>query len=90
MFKLNFINKTLDALSGGDDKIFVIIDDRDDVWLNKGRQSQNLLKIPAYYYHNERESKPKWFELMIKQCWQAYDLDITLLVFLKYLETIHT
>ena len=27
------MRKTLDALAGGDDKIYVILDDREDVWL---------------------------------------------------------
>ena len=30
---MNFMRKTLDALAGGDDKIYVILDDREDVWL---------------------------------------------------------
>ena len=30
--KLNFTRKSLDALAGGDDTFFVILDDRDDVW----------------------------------------------------------
>jgi len=30
--KLNFTKKSLDALAGGDDTFFVILDDRDDVW----------------------------------------------------------
>jgi hypothetical protein len=30
--KLNFTRKTLDALAGGDDTLFVILDDRCDVW----------------------------------------------------------
>lgn len=30
--KLNFTRKSLDALAGGDDTFFIILDDRDDVW----------------------------------------------------------
>ena len=30
--KLNFTRKSLDALAGGDDTFFVILDDREDVW----------------------------------------------------------
>jgi hypothetical protein len=49
---MNFMRKTLNALAGGDDKIYVILDDREDVWLeDDGRPSGNLLKIPPYYYH---------------------------------------
>jgi hypothetical protein len=34
----------------GDDKIFVVLDDRCDVWMEDVRPIDNLLKIPAYYY----------------------------------------
>ena len=30
--RLNFTRKSLDALAGGDDTFFVILDDREDVW----------------------------------------------------------
>jgi hypothetical protein len=33
MWKMNYTKKTLEDLAGGDDKIFVVIDDRDDVWI---------------------------------------------------------
>lgn len=55
----NFL-KSLGSLAGGDDSIFVIIDDRYDVWMEetKGehgethkRVSGNLLLLPPYYYH---------------------------------------
>lgn len=35
MWKMNYTRKTLDDLAGGDDKIFVVVDDRDDVWLKE-------------------------------------------------------
>ena len=55
ILKLNYTHKTLDALAGVDDKIFVILDDRDDVWLKEGYlPSENLLKIPAYFYHDDK------------------------------------
>jgi len=49
------MRKTLDSLTGGDDKIYVIVDDREDVWLMKDEKtiSGNLIKILPYYYHNE-------------------------------------
>lgn len=51
---MNYTRKTLDDLAGGDDKIFVVIDDRDDVWLkDTGQPLENILKIPAYYYTKE-------------------------------------
>ena len=71
ILRLNYCKKTLNALSGGDDKIFVILDDRDDVWLqDDGSQSQNLFKIPAYFYfHDTRNSaytNAGWFEKAIR------------------------
>ena len=48
---MNYSSKTLSDLAGGDDRIFVVIDDRDDVWLKSdGRPLENLIKVPAYYY----------------------------------------
>lgn len=44
--------KSLRALSGGNDTIFAILDDRDDVWQDEGRVPQNLLKVPGYFYHS--------------------------------------
>lgn len=57
MWKMNYTRKTLDDLAGGDDKIFVVIDDRDDVWIKEtGQMSENLIKINAYYYQKETHS----------------------------------
>ena len=55
----NFM-KNLKSLSGGDDSIFVIVDDRSDVWMEEVRENdrtirrtnKNLLIIPAYFYHD--------------------------------------
>ena len=59
LLKLNYTRKTLDALAGGDDTIFVIIDDREDVWLNEQRRPvENLLKVPAYYHYEDTHVKP--------------------------------
>lgn len=30
---MQFVSKTLSSLAGGDDTIFIILDDRSDVWL---------------------------------------------------------
>ena len=61
--RLNFTKKSLDALAGGDDTFFVILDDRNDVWptevkLFDCRQpqtlpSENLLQIPPYFYFDD-------------------------------------
>lgn len=53
--------KNLKDLAGGVDNIFVIIDDRFDVWMEeykdknevvRKRVSQNLLLISPYVYHD--------------------------------------
>jgi len=33
---MQFVSKTLSSLAGGDDSIFIILDDRSDVWLVDG------------------------------------------------------
>ena len=109
MLKLNYTRKTLDALAGGDDTIFVILDDRDDVWLTESkhphhgissdgkpvlRPSDNLMKIPAYYYYEEPHLKPysqaQWFEKEVRKVSQVCDFDITLIIFLSHLKQIHS
>jgi len=67
---MNYTRKTLDDLAGGDDKIFVVIDDREDVWLkDTGAPSENLLKIPPYYYSKEVDQhlykQASWSERLI-------------------------
>ena len=63
---LNFTKKSLDALAGGDDTFFVILDDRDDVWPTQVKlhssggvpliePSANLIKIPPYLYWNDKQ-----------------------------------
>ncbi len=51
--------KDLSALAGGDDSIFIVIDDRFDVWTEETklpdgtiqrRVCENLLMIPPYFY----------------------------------------
>ena len=52
--KLKNVFKSLKALAGDNDRIFVIMDDRDDVWMNeKGELPINLLKVPPYFYHEQ-------------------------------------
>ena len=65
LLRTNYTKKTLDALAGGDDTIFVIIDDRDDVWEVESKTerhpdgtplrmiSDNLIMIPPYFYIKE-------------------------------------
>jgi len=72
MWKMNYTRKTLDDLAGGDDKIFVVIDDREDVWVkDTGMPSENLLKIPAYYYNKETHYlylQASYFEKLLREC----------------------
>lgn len=66
------MRKTLDSLTGGDDKIYVIVDDREDVWrMPDGTISGNLIKILPYYYHKEHEKLQQpasWFEKRLRLC----------------------
>lgn len=88
------IFKSLKALAGDNDRIFVILDDREDLWQNSTDMSipQNLLKIPAYYYHQVPGLTQRFagmnkanFELS-----QSANLDITLLCYRDFLLSIHT
>ena len=57
------------------------------------KPSENLLKIPAYYYHPEPKlpiyNKAAWFEKLLRTVWQTFDLDITLPIFLEHLLRVH-
>jgi len=90
--KLN-IFKSLKALAGDNDSIFVILDDRDDVWMNDlGQLPQNLLKIPPYFFHDtpgvtsRLQSFAKLFFDLNKYC----DLDMALVTFKEYLLQVHS
>jgi len=91
--KMKNVFKSLAALAGDNDKIFAILDDRDDVWRNdQGELPQNLLKVPPYFFHEQQgvttrlSSFPKLFFDINK----FSDLDLTLLTFKNYLLEIHT
>lgn len=45
--------KSLKALAGDNDHIFLILDDRDDLWRSEetGQVPDNLLLIPPYFFH---------------------------------------
>lgn len=94
MLKLNYTKKTLNALSGGDDTIFVILDDRSDVWLNDGQPVENLLRIPPYFHfednHLKQYTSAMWYEKEVRKVTQMCDFDITLIIFLSHLKKIHT
>jgi hypothetical protein len=93
----NFL-KSLSNLAGDDDTIFAIIDDRSDVWQRESRPGQfvpspNLIKIPPYYFW-ENPSDPardmEWFKKEILSVGKQYDLDLSLLLHLKFLERVHS
>lgn len=89
------IFKSLKALAGDNDRIFVILDDRDDIWLvknnlddeNYGTIPDNLLKIPGYFFHDipNLTSKFKGFQKLYFDLAKLSDLDLTLLTFKKFL-----
>ena len=45
--------KSLKALAGDNDNIFLILDDRDDLWRSEetGEVPGNLLLVPAFFFH---------------------------------------
>lgn len=54
--KMSSIFKSLKALAGDNDRIFIILDDREDVWVNEqGSLPINLLRVPPYFYHNSKD-----------------------------------
>lgn len=92
--------KTLKSLAGGDDSIFVIIDDRYDVWMEETKNekqgskkiSENLLLLPPYFYHESSSDQNPKIETYKKVIWQVsrqYDLDLSLVFHLDILKRIH-
>ena len=89
-FKVKNVFKSLKTLAGDNDTIFAILDDRDDFWFDEetGCPPENLLKLPAYFFHDSAASilptqgplAPLHFDLSRK-----YDFDLTLLTYAKFL-----
>lgn len=80
--------KSLKALAGDNDRIFVILDDRDDVWMNdSGELPENLLKVPAYFFHDQQgiTTRLTSFTKLFFDVNKYADLDITLLTFKHHL-----
>ena len=102
--KLNFTKKSLDALAGGDDTFFVILDDRDDVWPTEVKlydcgvpqvvPSENLLKIAPYFYfddqHWQQTYKNDWLSKALREVHLEREMDLTLAVYLLHLRRIHS
>lgn len=86
------IFKSLKAFAGDNDKIFVILDDRDDVWLNdQGHLPFNLLKIPGYFYHDIQGITTNFqgIQRLLFNIAKSCDLDLTLITFKNYLLDLH-
>lgn len=90
--------KSLSNLAGDDDSIFAIIDDRSDVWLREKRPGKfevcaNLVQIPAYYFWEnplEPERETIGYKKEILRVGREYDLDLSLLLHLRFLDRVHT
>ncbi len=90
-------------LAGGDDSIFAIIDDRSDVWIqdvknDEGQvinrvQSSNLILIPPFFYWNNGKEaidlKKASFIQDLALIGKEYDLDLSLIMHLKFLNRVH-
>lgn len=93
----NFL-KSLSNLAGDDDTIFAIIDDRSDVWLRESHPGKfevchNLVQIPAYYFWenpHEPVREMESFKKDILRVGREYDLDLSLLLHLRFLDRVHT
>ncbi|CDW87741.1 tfiif-interacting component of the c-terminal domain phosphatase [Stylonychia lemnae] len=91
--------KSLSSLAGGDESIFIIIDDRSDVWTEVvqdphsnqkfKRVSQNLLLIPGYFYWETSQNRLKSYFKVIQQTSVQFDFDLSLLLHLKFIEKVH-
>eukprot|EP00347_Sterkiella_histriomuscorum_P012433 403368592 len=90
--------KSLSSLAGGDESIFIIIDDRSDVWTeevkdqngNKLRRvSDNLILIPEYFYWETSQNRLKSYHKIIQQSGVKYDFDLSLVYHYKLLTKIH-
>ena len=94
--------KSLKDLAGGDDSIFAIIDDRSDVWMQEVKnnegvvqqhlQSKNLILIPPYFYwNNPRENRDQKVSFIqdLSLIAKEYDLDLSLIMHLKFLDRVH-
>lgn len=86
--QMHNVFKSLKALAGHNDSIFVILDDREDVWVNERHELPlNLLRVPPYFYHEMPHITNRFSfvqKIVIKIC-QQYDLDISLMCHLDFL-----
>lgn len=85
--------KSLKALAGDNDHIFLILDDRDDLWRSDetGRIPENLLLIPPYFFH-QIHAHPKSQNHLIGLFFntaRCHDSDLTLLTFKEFLLGVH-
>lgn len=88
--KMYNVFKSLRSLAGDNDRIFVILDDREDVWLQAGKLPENLLKVPGYFYHDQPgvTSRLTSFSRLFFDISKYADFDLSLPCFLELLEKI--
>jgi hypothetical protein len=100
---LKNFTKSLSNLAGGDDSIFAIIDDRFDVWLQEIKNTQgqvidrrpvpNLVQIPPYFYWEKLGGFDLYpdepYKKLILEIGREYELDLSLLTHLKFLDRVH-
>ena len=100
---LKNFTKSLSNLAGGDDSIFAIIDDRFDVWLQEIKNTQgqvidrrpvpNLVQIPPYFYWEKFGGFDLYpdepYKKLILEISREYELDLSLLTHLKFLDRVH-
>lgn len=91
---LNYCTKKLSALAG-DDTIFVVLDDRRDVWTNERtkRPIDNLIQIQPYFYHDESKNPMftdvSWSGKLVREIAQQFDFDLCLPIHVLKLKKIH-
>ena len=90
--KMN-VFKSLKALAGDNDNIFLILDDRDDLWRSEetGLPPTNLLLIPPYFFHSIH-ALPRKLSHLLQLYFNIsfnFDVDLTLISFKNLLLGLH-
>lgn len=93
-FKLKNTYKSLKTLAGNNDSIFAILDDRADFWFdeNTGRAPKNLLKLPAYFFHDQvfhHVQQQGGLSMLHFDLSRSFELDPTLLTYSLFLQRVH-
>ena len=83
--KMNWSSKKLSSL-GGDDTIYVVLDDRHDVWndAKSGGPIQNLIQVSPYFFFEDKDNpmynRHEWYAVNIRDVMRKFDFDICLAV----------